>query len=199
MFVRPRPDAEFFHVIAHGGHATRVDGGGIAQIGDDVFDLAEGNEIAESFLPRVKPHGLATVFGNVGAKEFFGLEARGEEMHVVNKSVGNICGGQRGGKLRFPNALGKPRTGRQLAEVLLQIGGQARYLFVLIFRTNRDQDRLIEAATNKFHLAGLDEFFQANEILRPMLLNPSKKRPGIVEAKMNFRMLFEVLDKRKIG
>src|SRR5438034_1917882 len=70
MFVRPRPDAEFFHVIAHGGHATRVDGGGIAQIGDDVFDLAEGNEIAESFLPRVKPHGLATVFGNVGAKEF---------------------------------------------------------------------------------------------------------------------------------
>jgi hypothetical protein len=44
----------------------------------------------------------------------------------------------------------------------------------------------------------LDEFFQAGEILRPVLFNPGKKRAGIVEAEVNAWMRFEVLDEGKI-
>ena len=120
-------------------------------------------------------------------------------MNVINKRVGDTSGGKRGGKLWLPNALGEPRAGRRLAEVLLQVGGQASNLFVLILGRNGDQDGLVEAAADKFHLAGLDQLFQANEILRPMFLNPGEERPGIVEAEMNLRMLFKVLDKWKIG
>src|SRR2546430_3451230 len=199
MFVRSRPDAEFFHAITHGSNAARMDGGGIASISNDVLNFAEGNEIAESFLPGIEPHGLATVLGDVGAKEFLGLEARGEEMHVVNQGISNIGRGKRGGKLWLPNALGEPRAGRWLAEVLLQVGGQASNLFVLIFGRNRDQNGLVETATDEFHLAGLDQIFQPGKILRPMFLNPGEERPGIVEAEMNLPMLFKVLDEWKIG
>src|SRR5260370_16464883 len=68
VFVRSGPDTELFHVVAHGRHAPRVQVGSIAQISDDVFDFAKWNEIAQSFLPGVKPPGFATLFGNVGAK-----------------------------------------------------------------------------------------------------------------------------------
>src|SRR5689334_11515203 len=119
-------------------------------------------------------------------------------MHVVDQSVGHVRGGKRRGKLRLPNALGEPRAKRELAEVLLQIGREACNLFVLIFGRNRDQNGLVETATDEFHLAGLDQIFQAGKILRPMFLNPREERPGVVEAEMNLRMLFEVLDKWKI-
>jgi hypothetical protein len=199
VVVRSGPDAELFHIIAHGGHAAGVEAGGIAQISDDVFDFAERNEIAKSFLPSVEPHGFATVFGNIGAKEFFRLEARGEEMDVIDERVSDVRGGESGGKLRFPDALGEPSAGRKPAEVFLEINAEAGDLFKLIFGRNRNEDRFVEAATDEFHLAALDQPFQANEILRPVFLDPSEKRPGIMEAEMNSRMLFDVLNERKIG
>ncbi len=199
VVVGSGPDAELFHVIAHGGHAAGVDAGGIAQISDDVSDFAERNEIAQSFLPGVKPHGSAAVFGNVGAKEFFRFEARGEEMDVIDERVSDVGGGESGGKLRFPDALGKPGAGGKPAEMFLEINGEAGDLFKLIFGRNRNEDRFIEAATDEFHLAALDQPFQASEILRPVFLDPSEKRPGIMEAETNSRMLFKVLNEWKIG
>jgi len=112
-------------------------------------------------------------------------------MHVVNERVGNVCGAKSGGKLGLPNPLGEPRAGRQPAEVLLEIGAEARNLFVLNLREEWNQDRFVEAATNEFHLASLDQLFQASKILGPMLLNPGKKRPGIVEAEMNLGDAFQ--------
>src|SRR6266851_3138207 len=199
VFVGAGPYAELFHVIAHGSHAARMDAGSIAQIGDYVFDFAERNEIAQSLLPWVKPYGFAAVFGDVGAKEFFRLEASGEEMHIVNKGVGNVRGGKCGGKLGLPNAFGEPGAGRKPAEVFLEIGGEAGDLLALIFERNGDEDRFIEAATDEFDLAALDQLFQASEILRAMFLDPGEQRAGIVEAETNTGMLFEVLDERKIG
>src|SRR2546427_13023666 len=199
VFMRSGPDAEFFHVVAHGSDAAWVETGSIAQISDDACDFAKGNEIAQSFLAGLKPHGLALVFGDVGAKEFLRFETRGEEVHVVYEGVGNVRGGKRGGKLGLPDALGEPRAGRNPAEVFLQIGGQARNLLELIFGRDGDKDRLIEAAANELDLSALDQFFQANEILRPMILDPGKQRPGIMEAEVNTRMRFEVLDEGKIG
>src|SRR4029077_18980141 len=94
VLVRAGPDAEFFHIVAHGSNATWVSTGRIAEISDDVFDFAERDQIAESFLSGIAPHGLAAVFGDVGTKEFFGLEASGEEVHVINEGVGDVGGGE---------------------------------------------------------------------------------------------------------
>ena len=53
-------------------------------------------------------------------------------MDVVHERVADAGRGQRGGKLRLPNALGEPRTGRTTAEVLFQVVGEARDLFALV-------------------------------------------------------------------
>ena len=120
-------------------------------------------------------------------------------MDVIDKRVSDVCGGEGGGKLRFPDALGKPGAGRKSAEVFLEICCQARNLLALIFGRNRDQDRFVEAAADQFHLAGLNQLFQANEIFWPMFLDPGEQRPGIVEAEMDARVLFEMFNKGKIA
>src|SRR6266478_2010382 len=89
--------------------------------------------------------------------------------------------------------------GRLPSEVLLEIGGEAGDLLALIFERNGDEDRFIEAATDEFDLAALDQLFQASEILRAMFLDPGEQRAGIVEAETNSGMLFEVLDEGKIA
>jgi len=119
-------------------------------------------------------------------------------MHVVYERVGNVRGGESCGKLRLPDALGKPRTRRNPAEVFFDIGGQARDLFALIFGRDGNQDRFVEAAANEFDLTALDESSQASEILRPVLFDPGKQRAGIVEAEVNFGVRFEVLDEGEI-
>jgi hypothetical protein len=83
--------------------------------------------------------------------------------------------------------------------VFLEINAEAGDLFNLIFGRNRNEDRFVEAATDEFHLAALHQPFQANEILRPVFLDPGEKRPGIMEAETNSRMFLEVLNERKIG
>src|SRR2546429_7354928 len=50
------------------------------------------------------------------SKEFFRFETRGKEMDVIDKRVSDVCGGESRGKLRFPDALGKPSAGRKPAE-----------------------------------------------------------------------------------
>ena len=108
VLVRAGPNAEFFHVVAHGGHAAGVNAGGIAQIGEDVFDFAERNEVAQGLLAGVEPHTFAPVFGDVSAKQFFGLEPGGEKVHVVHERVGDFSLGKNAGKLRLPDPLGEP-------------------------------------------------------------------------------------------
>jgi len=60
-------------------------------------------------------------------------------MNVIDKRISDVCGGESRGKLRFPDALGKPGAGRKPAEVFLEISGQAGDLFALIFGRNRDR------------------------------------------------------------
>ncbi len=85
--VGARPNAEFFHVIAHRCHAARMQRRGVAQVGDDLFDFPKRNKIAESFLAWEKPDALGAVFGDVSAKEFLGLKAGCKKMNVVNESI----------------------------------------------------------------------------------------------------------------
>jgi len=139
------------------------------------------------------------VFGDVGAKEFFRLETRGEEMHVVHERVGNVRGGKSSGKLGLPDALSEPRARRNPAEVFFDVGGQTRDLFALIFGRDGNQDRFVEAAANEFDLTALDESSQASEILRPVLFDPCQEWAGIVKAEVNFWVRFEVLDEREIA
>ena len=119
-------------------------------------------------------------------------------MHVVHKGVGDVGGSKGGGKLGLPNTFGEPSAGRLAAEVFLKVGGQAGDLFALIFGGNGNQNGLIEAATDELYLAALDELSQAHEILGTIFFDPGEQRPGIMEPEMNFRMLFEALDKWEI-
>src|SRR6266478_6667812 len=117
------PDAELFHVVAHGGHLLRVGTGGFLEIGDDLLDGAERNEVAKGFLAGDDPNGLTVIFSNVIGEQLLRLEARGEEMNIVENGVSNVGLREDGGELRLPDTLGEPGTGGALAEVMLDIIG----------------------------------------------------------------------------
>ena len=170
-----------------------------SKIGDDLFDFAEWHEVAKLFLAGIEPDAPAAIFGDIGAEEFFGFESSREKVDVIDKRVSDVCRGKDGGELRFPNALSKPRAGRDTTEVPFEVGSKAHDLFALIFQRNGNENGFIKAAADEFHLTALDQFFQAGEILRAMLLDPSEKRAGIVKPEMDAGMFFELFDERKIG
>ncbi len=93
MCVSAWPDTEFFHVITHSGHAAGMNGCGVAQVSDDVLDLAERNEITKRFLAWEEPDALAAIFSDVSAEEFLGFKAGGEEMDVVDEGVADAGSG----------------------------------------------------------------------------------------------------------
>ncbi len=175
-----------------------MEAGGIAKIRDHVLDFAKGNEIAQRLLAGIEQDALAAIFSHVSAKKLVRLEARGQEVNIIDQCVGDVCVRQRGRKLRFPDALGQPGSRGGIAEMLLKIDGQTRDLLALIFRRNRDQDGFVETATDKLNPAGLDQIAQAREILGPMLLDPDEERTGIVETEMHAGMFFELFDEREI-
>ena len=199
VVVRAGPDAEFFHVVAHGCHAARMHAGRIAQIRDDLCDFAERDEIAQRFLPGIKPDALAAIFGDVSAEELFGFKSGGEKVHVVYERVGDVGGSEGSGKLRLPHALGKPGARRALPEMFLEIAGQAGDLLELVFGRDGDENWFVEAAADEFDLPALDQLSQAVKIFWAVLLNPNKQRPGIMKTQMNIGMPFEMLQERKIG
>src|SRR5580700_9648841 len=82
-----------------------------------------------------------------------------------------------------------------MAEMLFEVGGQARDLFALVIRRDGDQDGFVKAAADQLDLSGADEGFEAAEILGAMLFDPSEQRTGIVDA----RMFFQEFDERQIG
>jgi hypothetical protein len=83
--------------------------------------------------------------------------------------------------------------------VFLDIRSQAGNLFELILGRNRNEDRFVEAATDKLDLARLDKLPQADEIFRPMLLDPGEQRPGIMQAETHSRMPFDMFNEGKVG
>ncbi len=199
VVVGAGPDTEFFHVVAHGGDAAGMNAGGIAQVGDDVFDFAERDEITQGFLAGIEPHALAAVFGDVSAEEFCGLESGGEKVHVVHEGVRDVSGGQNAGKLRLPNALGKPGAGGTCIKVCFEIASKAGDLFELVFRGNGDEDGFVKAPADELDLAALDQLFQPGKIFGAKLLDPVEKRAGIMKADMNARIFFKMLQKGEVG
>src|SRR5260370_27735785 len=128
-------------------------GSSIAQIGEHVLYLAEGDEEAQRLLAWVKPNALAAVLGDISAEKLFRLEAGGKEVDVVHQAVADTRGSESGWKLRLPDALGEPRAGGALAKMFLEIGSETRDLLVLIRGRNGYENGFVEAAADKLDLA----------------------------------------------
>jgi hypothetical protein len=171
----------------------------LAKIGDDLLDFAEWNEVSKLFLAGVEHNTLAAVFRNVGAEKFLGLKSRRKKVDVIHQRVSDVRGGKRGRKLGLPNSLGEPGAGRTTAEMFSEIGGEARDLFALIFRRDRNENRFIKSTAYEFHLPALDQLFQAGKILGTVFFDPMKKRTGIVKAEMNAGMFFSSSDEGEIA
>ena len=87
VFKGARPSAEFFHIVAHCGDAIGMGGGGFLQMDHNLVDSVPRNEVAQRFLARDDTNRLAFIFGDVVAEQFLLLEARGEEMDVIEDGV----------------------------------------------------------------------------------------------------------------
>src|SRR5205814_4841423 len=62
---RPRP--ELLAVVAHRADPAAVVAGMLAQVADDLIDLAEGDPVAEALFGAEDPESLAVVVGRVRA------------------------------------------------------------------------------------------------------------------------------------
>ena len=93
--------------------------------------------------------------------------------------------------MRFPDALGKPRTRRTLSEMLLDVARKARKLFDSVLFRDGNQDGLVETSAHQLHLAGRHQQAQPVEILRMILLNPEQQRARVVQGQTNLRVLFD--------
>src|SRR6202022_607548 len=169
MLKRARPDAELFHVVAHGRHAIRVRVCSVAQVRGDLLDGAEGNQVAQYFLAGNQADGLTFVLGDVVTEELLGLKAGGKKVNVVEHRVADVGVGQDRGELRFPNALCKPCASRTLAEVVLDVIGEANDLHPLVRGGNGDQDRLVKPSAHHLDLTVPDQSSQALKIFGVML------------------------------
>src|SRR4029077_10501534 len=157
MSVGTRPNAEFFHVVTHRRHAAGMQSRCFAQVGDDVFDFAEGDEITERLLTGEEPNALAAIFGDVGPKELLGFKAGGKKMNIIDEGVANAGGGEGEEKLRLPNTLGDPGARRMTPEVGFQVAGETGDLFALVLMRDGDEYRFVKAATDELDLAGVYE------------------------------------------
>jgi hypothetical protein len=128
-----------------------------AQVGGDLFDFAEGDEITERLLTGEEPNALAAIFGDVCPKEFLGFKASGKKMNIIDEGVANAGGGEGGGKLWLPNTLGDPGTCRMTPEVGFQVVGETGDLFALVLMRDGDEYRFVKAATDELDLAGVYE------------------------------------------
>src|SRR5262249_5120775 len=124
MFRGARPDAEFLHIVAHGGGPTRMSARRITQVFKEVGHAAEGDQIAQILEAREKPNHITAILSNVSLKKLLRLESGGKKMDVVDKRVSDAGVRQNAGELRLPNALSKPGSRWPLAKVLFDVGAE---------------------------------------------------------------------------
>jgi hypothetical protein len=120
-------------------------------------------------------------------------------MDVVENGVANVGFGEDGGELRLPHALGEPGAGGALAEVVLEIVGEADDLDALVRGGNGYEDGLVEAAADHLDLTALHEKLEAHEIFGTILFDPGQQRAGIMKAYVDGGMLFERFEEGQIA
>src|SRR5579864_3260837 len=199
MIVSPRPDAEFFHVVAHGCDAAGMLAGGVAEKFDDLVRRAKGNEIPKGLETGNQTNGLSLILGNECSEELAGVESSVEEVVVVDESIFHSRGGKNRGQLRLPNTLGEPRAARALSKMKRNIIRQALNLLTRILSGDSNQNWLVKTAAQEFYLSALDKSFQILEIFRMSLFEPFQQPSRIVQADAKKRMTEEQLNKRQIG
>src|SRR2546427_12205693 len=89
----------------------------------------------------------------MGLVQLFVAEPADEKMAVVDEGVGDAGCREVGGKLRLPDALGEPQSGRIRAEALLQVVAHPADLLQAIFSWQRCQNRLGESGRQQPELA----------------------------------------------
>ncbi len=149
---RTGPDAELFHVIAHGGHMIRVRPCGFLQVVNHLLDGSEGNQITKNLLPRDEAYGLAVIFRDVIGKKFLRFKAGREEVNVIKHGVADIGFRKHRSELWLPYTFGEPGARGALAEMMLEIVGKPDQLHPLVSGWDRNENGLVKAAADHFHL-----------------------------------------------
>src|SRR6516225_10043296 len=195
MLVSARPDSKLFHIVAEERHAAGPNFRGFAEKLHGLFDSAKRNQIAKFLQAWEQPDGLAPIFGDVWAKELFGLESCSKKWQIVHQGIGDLGGGKRRGELRLPDALRQPASGRPFGEMFFNVVSQAIELFDAIGFGDRNENRFVKAAANQFDLATRCEVAKADKIARMVLLDPQKQRARIMDGNANGGMLFQQVQK----
>ncbi|HQJ54070.1 MAG TPA: hypothetical protein PLZ80_05965 [Planctomycetota bacterium] len=172
MRVRLGPHPELFHIVAVGEHGARRAFRGLAEDRQGVLDLAEGNGVPEAFQDREDREELALILGEEVPVQVRGLQARGQEVRVVQQRVPRARAGQERRKRRLPHAFGQPHAEGVDAEVLLRelpLEGDVRQR---VAPRDRREDGLVERAAHDLDLPAGDHVGQEFDVLRPVLEQP---------------------------
>ena len=119
MLPGRRPGTELLAVVAHRPDPRAVLGGVLAQVVDDLLDVAERDPVAQALLGPEDAQELALVLRRVRAPQVLLRDRRRAEVGVVEDRPVVAGGDQRGRQVRFPDALGQPGPGRPPSEQTL--------------------------------------------------------------------------------
>ena len=157
MLERLRPAAELLAVVAHRPEAVARLGGVVAQVADDVVDLAERDPVAEALLRAEDRQDLALVVGRVGTPERLLGDRGGAEVGVVEDRPA-VAGGD-----RATSAGPAPRPARRArrraagAEPTLELVGHPDELADPVALRQGGEDGLVPAAADELDLAAGNE------------------------------------------
>ena len=175
-----------------------VVGGVLAEVVDDLLDVAERDPIAEALLRAEDPQELALVVGRVGAPVVLLADGCRPEVGVVEDRPVVAAGDQRGRQVRLPDPFGEPRPARPAAEQALQLRAHPLQLPDPVALRERRQDRLEVATAEHLDLVAGGQRRQPLDELGSLQPQPFEQRTAVVERQADGRMTLEGLDHRQV-
>ena len=194
-----RPRAELLAVVAHHPDPVAVLGRVVAQVVDDLLDVAEGDAIAKALLAAEDAQELTLVIGRVRPPQALLGDRRGAEVCVVEDRPLIAGRDQRGRQVRLPDAFGEPCSGRTSPERRLELASHPAQLADAIAFGERRKDRLVVAPAEDLHLSAIDEPPKLGDEARSLGAQPVEQRTRVVERQADVRMALERVDHRLIG
>ena len=152
MLPGRRPGPELLAVVAHHPDPLAVLGGVLAQVVDDLVDVAERDPVAQALLGPEDAQQLALVLGRVGAPQVLLGDRRGAEVGVVEDRPVVAGRDERGRQVRLPDALGQPGAARPPPEQRLELVAHPAQLADPVALRQRGEDRLVVAAAEDLDL-----------------------------------------------
>ena len=192
------PRAELLAVIAHHPDPLAVLGRVIAQVADDVLDIAERDPVAEALFRAEDRHELSLVLGRIRPPQVLLADRGRAEVRVVEDRPVVTAGDERGRQVRLPDPLGQPGALGSAAEEGLELVAHPGQLADPVALGQGGEDRLVVASAQDLDLLARDERTQPHDEVGALGAQPFEQRTRVVQGQPDVRVALQRFHHRPI-